>query len=263
MGDGIFYNQSVTSADLNDIAIDLGHSSFNGFGTEKFGAAELNKITRDLVGKGYLKVGNMCKPSVSSSGALTVQDGIVVFSDGAKRVFKSPVTFSSDCRGKVIYFKNETANGRALIYYHTSYPADGDYVPLCEVQADGTVIDKRVLAVAKVQLNAAEKNRTEDMEVTLNIDNDKSPCGTIPLSYTGYNGILARYIYRSGKWDTFSLKDKEKTFVTIPASGVSTECFSFQSTGVYFERTTTGLNYYGGTSWSSGSNTLKLKITLF
>ncbi len=263
MSSGIFYNQSVTANDLNEIASDLGAASFNGFGTEKFGAAELNNITKDLVGKGYLNVKNKCKPTVSADGKLTIQSGIIVFSDGAKKVFDEPRTYSFDARGRVIYFKHDIANGMITINYQTSYPANDDYVPLCEVTSDGTLIDKRVFSVAKVNLGAVERNKTADMEITLNIDNNKSPCGSITLDFTGYNGILMRAMKNGDSWETPSHRDKDDIFVTIPTSGISTESLSISHTVVRFERTATGLNYYGSTSWSSGYNDLRLKITLF
>lgn len=263
MSSGIFYNQSVTANDLNEIASDLGAASFNGFGTEKFGAAELNNITKDLVGKGYLNVKNKCKPTVSADGKLTIQSGIIVFSDGAKKVFDEPRTYSFDARGRVIYFKHDIANGMITINYQTSYPANDDYVPLCEVTSDGTLIDKRVFSVAKVNLGTAERNKTADMEITLNIDNNKSPCGSITLDFTGYNGILMRAMKNGDSWETPSHRDKDDIFVTIPTSGISTESLSISHTVVRFERTATGLNYYGSTSWSSGHNDLRLKITLF
>ena len=263
MSSGIFYNQSVTANDLNEIASDLGAASFNGFGTEKFGAAELNNITKDLVGKGYLNVKNKCKPTVSADGKLTIQSGIIVFSDGAKKVFDEPRTYSFDARGRVIYFKHDIANGMITINYQTSYPANDDYVPLCEVTSDGTLIDKRVFSVAKVNLGAVERNKTADMEITLNIDNNKSPCGSITLDFTGYNGILMRAMKNGDSWETPSHRDKDDIFVTIPTSGISTENLSISHTVVRFERTATGLNYYGSTSWSSGHNDLRLKVTLF
>ncbi len=263
MSSGIFYNQSVTANDLNEIASDLGAASFNGFGTEKFGAAELNNITKDLVGKGYLNVKNKCKPTVSADGKLTIQSGIIVFSDGAKKVFDEPRTYSFDARGRVIYFKHDIANGMITINYQTSYPANDDYVPLCEVTSDGTLIDKRVFSVAKVNLGAVERNKTADMEITLNIDNNKSPCGSITLDFTGYNGILMRAMKNGDSWETPSHRDKDDIFVTIPTSGISTESLSISHTVVRFERTATGLNYYGSTSWSSGHNDLRLKVTLF
>lgn len=263
MSSGIFYNQSVTANDLNEIASDLGADEFNGFGTEKFGAAELNNITKDLVGKGYLNVKNKCKPTVSADGKLTIQSGIIVFSDGAKKVFDEPRTYSFDARGRVIYFKHDIANGMITINYQTSYPANDDYVPLCEVTSDGTLIDKRVFSVAKVNLGAVERNKTADMEITLNIDNNKSPCGSITLDFTGYNGILMRAMKNGDSWETPSHRDKDDIFVTIPTSGISTESLSISHTVVRFERTATGLNYYGSTSWSSGHNDLRLKITLF
>lgn len=262
MSSGIFYNQSVTANDLNEIASDLGATSFNGFGTEKFGASELNNITKDLVGKGYLNVKNKCKPTVSADGSkIIVQSGIVVFENGAKKVIENTLEISFGV-GRKYYFLNEISSGLCRLWWTSAdYPSEGDYVPLCEVTSDGTLIDKRVFSVAKVNLGAVENNKTLDMEYTFDIYKDKAISGTLPLDFTGYNGILARYIWRSDKWDTFYAK--EDTFVTIPVSGWSKECFSMQSTTVFFERTATGLNYRGSTTWSSSHNDLKLKITLF
>lgn len=259
MGSGIFYNQSVTIDDLNNIAIDLGATSFNGFGESKFGAAELNNITKDLVGKGYLLKGNKCKVSANGDN-LVILDGIVVFENGAKKEIAENLTVVC-VKGKKYYFLNDTASGTCRLYRGDNYPSSGDFVPLCEVQSDGTIVDKRVLSVAKVNLSAVQNNQTKDMEVTLDIVNGKVPSGTIPLDFTGYNGILARYIWRSSKWDTF--ESKERNFVTLPATGWSNESFYISSTSVYFEKTATGLNYYGSTTWSGGFNDLKLKITLF
>ena len=70
MSSGIFYNRQVSAADVNDLAKDLGNTSFNGFGTEKFGADELNGITKSLVGKGVLTSDNMCRPVVSEGYCL-------------------------------------------------------------------------------------------------------------------------------------------------------------------------------------------------
>ena len=264
MSSGIFYNQSVTANDLNEIATDLGATSFNGFGTEKFGASELNNITKDLVGKGYLNVKNKCKPTVSADGSkIIVQSGIVVFENGAKKVIENTLEISFGV-GRKYYFLNEISNGLCSLWWSTvGYPSEGDYVPLCEVTSDGTLIDKRVFSVAKVNLGAVERNKTADMEITLNINNNKSPCGSITLDFTGYNGILMRAMKNGDRWETPSHRDKDDIFVTIPTSGISTESLSISHTVVRFERTATGLNYYGGTSWSSDTNTLILKVTLF
>ena len=87
MADGIYYNAEVTSDDLNDLARDLGNTSFNGFGEEKFGADELNGITASLVSKGILTSESKCQPIISD-GNVNIQPGTIVFQNGAKKAIK-------------------------------------------------------------------------------------------------------------------------------------------------------------------------------
>ena len=253
MSSGIFYNQSVTADDLNEIAIDLGLSSFSGFGTEKFGAEELNNITKDLVGKGYLNAGNKCKPLVSTDGKLTVLDGIAVFSDGAKLVLKNSKTYSFDARGKAIYFKHDISNGRVTLNYRSAFPSGDDYVPLCEVLSDGTVIDKRTLAVAKVSINAAEKNKTEKAEGSfMGKHYEWTFAGTLELAYSGYNVV---YVENANSGYT--------KWLALPDTG-ETEYTRVGFIRVKFARCAEGLAVYAyGCSDNTPSETATVKVTLY
>ena len=136
---------------LNGMVADLGHTSFNGFGDEKFGANELNKITGDLVGAGVLINGNMCRVIKDDSGNIILQTGIIVFSNGAKMEITSPVTIEANA-GSYIYALNDTLQGRCSIEVAESYPTEGDFVKLCRVNADGSLMDNRTVAKAKMEL---------------------------------------------------------------------------------------------------------------
>lgn len=151
--DGIYYNQEVTAEMLNGIAQDLGHTSFNGYGTDKFGADELNKITGELVSAGVLLIGNKCR--VINSDGIYVQDGTIVFSNGAKKTITEALPVDAD-NDTVIYALNDTAAGICTIEVAEAYPTatDADYVPLASVGSDGVITDDRVIARAKMELTA-------------------------------------------------------------------------------------------------------------
>ena len=151
MASGVYYNQEVTAEMLNGMAADLGHTSFNGFGDEKFGANELNKITGDLVSAGVLISGNMCRVVKDDSGNIILQTGIIVFGNGAKMDITSPITIDADA-GTVIYALNDTLQGKCSIEVAESYPAEGDFVKLCSVKTDGTLTDTRTVSKAKMEL---------------------------------------------------------------------------------------------------------------
>ena len=151
MADGIYYNQEVTAEMINEIAIDLGHTSFNGFGTEKFGAAELNNITAELVTEGILQSGGKCEP-ILSDGYINIQSGIIVFADGAKKAITEAVSFESHGSG-VVYALNDTAAGTASLVYADTYPTGGDFVKICTINSEG-IVDDRAFSYAKALDNA-------------------------------------------------------------------------------------------------------------
>lgn len=151
MADGIYYNQEVTAEMLNGIAHDLGHTSFSGFGTDKFGADALNGITKDLVTAGVLLTGNQCKVVRSEDGKIILQDGIIVFANGAKKVISEPLTIEAD-NGTVIYAYNNVAAGTCTIEVAESFPGDGDYVKLASVGADGKITNSVSISTAKMNL---------------------------------------------------------------------------------------------------------------
>ena len=150
--DSILDNQEVTAQTLNDIAIDLGHTSFNGFGENKFGADELNGITSALVSSGILSSGSKCEPYILGD-KVYIKTGIIVFSSGAKKKITETVELDL-IPNSYIYALNDTAFNICKILVSETAPTEDDFVCLCEIAADGTLIDKRVVAKAKVELPA-------------------------------------------------------------------------------------------------------------
>lgn len=159
MSSGILYNQEVKAADVNDIARDLGNTSFNGFGTEKFGADELNGITKSLVGKGVLTSDNMCRPVVSD-GKVYIQTGTIIFENGAKKVITSPVELPLE-NGKYIYALNNVSAGTCSIVEADALPQSGDYVALAQITQEGVVKDIAELAKAKMTLYAGNNEASQ------------------------------------------------------------------------------------------------------
>ena len=175
MSSGIFYNRQVTAADVNDLAKDLGNTSFNGFGTEKFGTDELNGITKSLVGKGVLTSDNMCR-TVVSDGKVYIQTGTIVFANGAKKVIASPVELPLT-NGNYIYALNNISAGTCSIVEAEALPETGDFVALAQIASDGTVKSIAEIAKAKMTLYAGNN------EVNKSVELAKSP------DYYGYSAV--------------------------------------------------------------------------
>ena len=192
MADSFYYNQEVKAQMINDIAIDLGHTSFNGFGAEKFGVAELNNITRDIVSKGILQTDERCR-AIYTDGVIHIQPGVIVFEDGAKKKIESAITFTSQGSG-VIYALNDTAAGKASIIYGDAYPVGGDYIKICEVTASG-VADHREFAKTKIEL--ASGNYKVQKNISVQILKDSVP--VTATKYDGYDIDKTEYIIFTGE----------------------------------------------------------------
>ncbi len=155
-------NAVVTAEDLNNIAVDLGDTTFSAFSDEKFGVDKLNEITADIVGKGVLNIGSKCEVIVNE-GAVYIQPGVIVFESGAKIRITEPLEVPSEA-SVYIYAYNDTVTGKASIQTSSGYPSSGDYVMLAR-HAGGTITDLRQYSVAKTTLSADVENTIVEQEV--------------------------------------------------------------------------------------------------
>ena len=177
-------NEAVTTADLNNIAVDLGDAEFSAFSAQKFGVDKLNAITADLVTSGVLRSGDMCKP-ILSGGAVSIQTGVIVFADGAKlRV--TAVQNITAVAGNYIAARYDSANGTCKLVSVESIPDEPgvQYMVLAKVSADGTAItDLRTMAKSK---SASYEQSTENVffEIAVNeiTHTSGATTGTITLS---------------------------------------------------------------------------------
>lgn len=167
----ILDNQEVTTQTLNNIAIDLGATTFSAFSGEKFGVDKLNDITKALVGKGITQSVNKCEPYISG-GDLYINTGTIIFSSGAKIRITSPLKVEIQ-NGTYIYALNSTDTNMAEIVVSETAPTTGDYVKIAAVDASGGLTDLREWAQSNVLL-ASNQSVTKTIDakaapITLNV----------------------------------------------------------------------------------------------
>lgn len=194
MSDSVLYNQEVTAEILNDIAIDLGNTSFNGFGEEKFGADALNDITASLVTKGVLMSGNQCKPIVSGEN-VCIQTGTIVFENGAKKKITEVINVPLQ-NGIYIYALNDVAAGTCEIISSGNDPATDtavsgqDYIEIAEIDADGSLTDKRTFSSAKVVIPTENQYYSQKFTVKVSQDESMELVGTYELPLPFKVGLI-------------------------------------------------------------------------
>ena len=164
-------NAVVTAEDLNNIAVDLGDATFSTFSEEKFGVDKLNEITADLVGKGILTTGNRCE-AIISDGKVYIKSGVIVFGSGAKIRIEEPVAVDL-VNGSYIYAVNNLLTGKASIEVGESFPTEGDFVSIAQVNDEGEIVDLREMSVAKLTLSAELQNNYAEQTAYINSRDEK------------------------------------------------------------------------------------------
>lgn len=162
MSESVMYNQEVTADMLNDIAIDLGATSFSKFADgEPYAVNELNEITSALVGKGVLLTGERCRVTYND-GMICVADGVIVFENGAKIKLFEPQTFTALDGTSYVYALNDTTNNIAKLVCSAEEPdGSADHVMLAKVEGDMVT---GLRNTCKLKTDAYFLNQNEDLD---------------------------------------------------------------------------------------------------
>lgn len=201
MSDSFLNNQEVTAEDLNNIAIDLGYADYSHFPEDppQSAVSALNQITGDLTGAGILMIGNRCKVSISGN-TISVQDGVCVFANGAKKRINPGESVSVsyiDGGTNYVYLRNDMAGNKIELINSLEAPtATDDYVMLATIK-NKKLIDKRKLSTSKV----ADFGSHPVMEVsaTYTIGKTKVPAGDPIVSFDIGEGYTRAILTTSDK----------------------------------------------------------------
>lgn len=203
----ITYNEEVTAESLNNLAVDLGDTTFKYFENNKpYAVEELNQITSDLVSSGVLRTGENgalgCE-AVLANNKIYVQAGVIVFESGAKIRITEPVEIGL-VAGTFIYALYDSTTGRASIEVSESTPS-GDYVLLAQVNADGVITDRRCCCVSKAITAADAKNVYKEFEVVIEAGTE--------YAYVDMGSNSFSYVFLKGVKRITISSDTENTYV--------------------------------------------------
>lgn len=150
-------NQMVSATDLNNIAVDLGNSTFANFNDETtYNIDSLNDITKSLMSHGIVWSDNNAMKPTLSDDKINIDTGLCIFSSGAKKriTTSQELTYKANTK-QYIYLINDTALNGVFLKCSEENPElieNADYIPIAEYNTDNTLADKRIFAVAKVDL---------------------------------------------------------------------------------------------------------------
>ncbi len=225
MATEFYVNQETTATLINDVAVDLGATTFNKFGSTKFGVTELNAITKELVGKGVTGSGYLCRPYVysatGSDDSLYISSGTIIFEDGSKITLESSKVIGKikDLKNKKVFAYSDVNAGKAYIKADSAYPAS-QYVKIAAIDSSGNVSDVREYATAKVNL-PAQKTFIESA-LTLDSNNDAT-CSFARSDFNSATYLLIKPNVTGS--DTYHSESSYNTFIPIADTNTTSEIY--------------------------------------
>lgn len=237
----ISYNAEVTADVLNDIAVDLGATTFSVFqNSTPYAVHQLNDITAALVSKGILlsDSGNMCE-AVVQDNIVYIQPGTIVFGNGAKMKLAETVGIEL-INNTYIYALLNTDTNKSQLIASATEPTTGDFVMLAKVNTDGGITDLRVFSKASVALptevlsSAINVNVTEDMlknnpQITVNMSGSSKLF--IVREVIPENSIFAVFDKTTGMFSGYQASDKENITSHVLYNSDKLITYEFYSAG--------------------------------
>ena len=221
-----YYSQKITADDVNGIAVDLGAQSFSHFENGvPYAVDQLNEITKALASKGITSNGNKFQVSVTN-GNVVIGTGIGIFESGKKVVLKSSLTLPYK-QGELYFENDETAN---MVSAKIGTLPSNDYIHIATLNTDGTVTDRRAIAIAKIETFTA----VNGWNATQAIDFEQSFTCEVPNKKTRFsldiNGDDFKYIIFSvtGLKNLSEINRPEKKIMSVlnVKTGIS-ECVRY------------------------------------
>lgn len=193
-----YYGQEIYADNLNNIAVDLGNTSFSVFKNEKpYAVEQLNQITSSIVGKGITTNGNKLSVDISEDkNTIIINTGIGIFSSGKK--FRLTAPLSIPFQAGELFIENDEAVNKVSVKIGV-LSSENDNIHLATIAEDGRLTDMRAYAKANVDLpsesNSYSKNisidtvnsRAEEVYVNLSITDVSKVF--LKTSYNNYNGL--------------------------------------------------------------------------
>lgn len=187
-----YYGQEIYADDLNNIAIDLGNTSFSSFKNEKpYAVDQLNQITASIVGKGITTNGNKLSVDISKDrDAIIINNGVGIFSSGKKFRLTTPLTIPFQV-GE-LFIENAEAENKVSVKIGV-LPTENDYIHLATIAEDGTITDMR--AYAKANVNLTSEGNSYSKKISFDTVSPKTPPIYVNLSITDVSKVFLKMSY--------------------------------------------------------------------
>ena len=218
-------NDIYTAQDVNDALSSIVSGGVSGYPFGNSAMAGLNTAIAELANEGIDYHGTSCQV-INENGAYKVSEGACIMNDGSQIIFDSDGYVIETETGVTQYVYLERDVLHNTINVVVSETSGGqDTIPLAEIRANGTVIDRRKFAKARVSIMAEPQN----ISVTASIVYSSAPGEPFAVD-VGFNGW--KYIICETDSKTFYIKLPDGEAV----SGFPVDRYSQSLVPVYISR---------------------------
>jgi hypothetical protein len=151
-------NDVYTAQDVNDAISNITSGGICGYPLGNGAMTDLNAAIAELANGGVNYKGTDCLV-VNNGGTYKVSAGACIMNDGTQIIFDSDGYEITHAPGEYeyVYLERDVLHNRINVV--VSEEAGGeDTIPLAEIKENGTIIDRRSFATAKISLAAEPKN---------------------------------------------------------------------------------------------------------
>ena len=193
----LFMNNNIyTAQDVNDAISSLISGGVSNYPLGLNAVADLNSSLAEMTAQGVQYKGTSCLVT-NTNGVYKISEGTCFMNDGSQIVFDGDgyeIAHTSGVKEYVYLERDVVRNKINVVVSETS--GGEDTVALAEINADGSVTDRRRFAKAKIALTAEPQN----LGITKRIQHERMSPGTsfdVDLGFNGWKYIIyAAYDYK-------------------------------------------------------------------
>lgn len=206
-------NDIYTAQDVNDAISNIASGGICGYPFGNGAMSDLNTAIAELVNGGTQYKGTDCL-LVNDSGTYKISEGACIMNDGTQIIFDEDGYEITHETGEYeyVYLERDVLHNRINVV--VSQESGGqDTIPIAEIKADGTVLDRRRFAKAKVSLAAEPEN----ISIIKKLQFTFTEAGTLSydIGFNGWKYIIIRTYYMGSEStkSVIELNNNEGTYV--------------------------------------------------
>lgn len=207
-------NGIYTAQDVNDAISNIVSGGVSGYPFGIDAVSDLNTAIAELANGGTEYKGTSCLV-VNIGGTYKISEGVAIMNDGSQIIFDSAGYEISHQSGVYEYVYLE----RDVLHNTINAVVSGEAgeigtIPLAEIKADGTILDRRRFAKAKISLSAEPQNISISKRLQFEVPGNGRY--SYDLGFNGWKYVIVRtgYNAQTGSWaytDVLELNDNEST----------------------------------------------------